>query len=70
MNSQEPKYVEMTYKYYNYKTYKGYMLNGLRHGRGQYYDKYGNLLYDGIWQYGKLHGKCVCYYSTGMIYYG
>lgn len=48
--------------------YEGYMLDGMRHGKGKFYYKEGSY-YDGEWRNNKMHGFGTLYYPNGTIAY-
>lgn len=41
----------------NGEKYIGEFLNNNFHGKGALYDKFGNILFKGYWQYGEYVGK-------------
>lgn len=61
-----PVYVEETYDIGT--RYEGYMLNGMRDGKGKFFYKEGSY-YDGEWLKNKMHGYGVLYYPNGMVAY-
>jgi hypothetical protein len=48
--------------------YEGFMLNGMRHGKGKFTYKEGSY-YDGEWQNNKMHGYGMLYYPNGSLAY-
>lgn len=44
------------YQWMDGSTYKGSVLNGLRHGKGKYDNKKEGIVYDGDWEQGMRHG--------------
>ena len=50
------------YQWSDKSFYEGEVLNGFRHGRGQFLGS--NFSYEGLWQFGKRSGKGLAYYNA------
>ena len=53
----------------NISLYKGFLISGLRHGKGEGYYNDGGL-YEGNWKNDRREGNGTMYYSNGNIYIG
>ena len=62
----EGQYVNEKYK--QGSEYRGYKLNGLRHGYGVFYYQDGGM-YEGEWKENKMHGRGKLYYQSGRLAY-
>ena len=71
MEPSSPTKGEMVFVQETYEIgtrYEGYMLKGLRHGKGKFYYKEGSY-YDGNWKTNKMDGYGVLYYPNGSVAY-
>ena len=67
---KENKEAEQKYIYENGDYYIGQSLNGLKHGKGIYYNKNNTILYEGDFVLNKIEGKGKYYWENGEYYIG